>query len=182
MLTIPNFLSFLRFPLAILFIQGNITVRLVTILCAALTDFLDGYLARQYQQKTQFGTILDPLADKFFVASALSLFFVNGQISVIEVCAMLCRDFSVIIFGVYLVISGNFEKYHFRSIWSGKITTTLQLIALVALSLEVNVPSYLYSLFVLLGCAALIELYLSDHTFIPPELSKKNRAVAEKSR
>lgn len=173
MLTIPNFLSFLRFPLAILFIQGNTTLRVVSILLAALSDFLDGYLARQYQQKSQFGTILDPIADKFFVASALSLFFVKGQISILEVCAMLCRDFSVILFGLYLVITGYFEKYHFRSIWCGKITTTIQLGVLLALTLEISIPTYLYGLFVLLGCAALIELYLSDFTFIPPELSKK---------
>jgi len=179
MLTIPNFLSFLRFPLAILFIQGNLTVRIISIILAALSDFLDGYLARQFQQKTQFGTILDPLADKFFVVGAISLFFMSGQISVIEVCAMLCRDFSVLIFGFYLVVSGNFDKYHFRSIWCGKITTTLQLITLMGLTLEIAIPSYLYSIFVLLGCAALGELYLSDHTFIPPELSKKKSTVTK---
>ena len=160
MLTLPNFLSFLRFPLAILFIQGNATTKIISILLAALSDFLDGFLARHYQQKTQFGTVLDPLADKFFVISALSLFFMNEQISITEACAMLCRDFSVILFGFYLVLSGKFENYRFRSIWCGKITTTLQLIVLLGLTLEIMIPSYLYSLFVLLGGAALIELYL----------------------
>lgn len=175
MLTYPNILSILRFPLAILFLYDNMASRAVVIALAGLSDFLDGYLARRYNQTSRIGTVLDPIADKFFVLTALSTFLMNGQMSLFEASAMLCRDFSVIVFGFYLVLSGNFQKYHFRSIWSGKLTTTAQLLMLAALTFNLPVHSSLYSVFVFLGGTALIELYLSDHSFIPPELKRKKK-------
>lgn len=171
--TIPNLISLLRFPLALLFIPDNPTSRLVTILMIALTDFLDGFLARRLGQKSRIGTIIDPIADKFFVMVALSLFYSEGRISLIEISALLCRDFSVILFGIYLIYTRNFGKYHFRAIWCGKITTALQLTTLGVLTWHLAIPTYLYSFFVVLGLAALIELYLSDHSFIPSELRNR---------
>jgi CDP-diacylglycerol---glycerol-3-phosphate 3-phosphatidyltransferase len=176
MLTIPNILSILRFPLAILFIYDNMVVRALALALAALSDFLDGYIARRYNQTSRIGTVLDPIADKAFVVTALSMFLINGQISIFEACAMLCRDFSVIFFGFYLVLSGNFQKYHFRSIWSGKLTTTAQLLFLAGLTFQMPIHSSSYSVFIFLGGTALIELYLSDHSFIPPELKRNKKS------
>lgn len=112
MLTLPNILSILRLPLAVLFFKGNMAIRIVAIVCAGITDFLDGYIARRYNQSSRIGTVLDPISDKAFVITALSTFLLNGNISIYEASAMLCRDFSVIIFGFYLVLTGNFGKYH----------------------------------------------------------------------
>ncbi|MEM1283177.1 MAG: CDP-alcohol phosphatidyltransferase family protein [Chlamydiota bacterium] len=176
MLTFPNILSILRFPLAILFIYDSMATKVLAIALAGLSDFLDGYLARRYQQTSRIGTVLDPIADKFFVVTALSTFLLNGQMSIFEACAMLCRDFSVIVFGFYLLLSGNIYKYHFRSIWSGKLTTTAQLLMLTALTVKLPVQSSFYSIFVFLGGTALIELYLSDHSFIPPELKRNKKS------
>jgi CDP-diacylglycerol--glycerol-3-phosphate 3-phosphatidyltransferase len=173
MLTIPNCISLLRFPLAMLFVYENTILRAITIILVGFSDFADGYIARRYKQSSRVGTVLDPITDKFFVALALTVFYYEGHITAYEIIAMLCRDCSVILFGIYLILTNNFGKYHFRAIWCGKITTTLLLATLRALTFRVPIRSYLYGSFVILGFAALIELYLSDHTFIPPELRKE---------
>ena len=60
MLSLHNGLSFLRAPLAFLFLIENTTFRIVAILLAMLTDSIDGYLARRCKAVTRFGAILDP--------------------------------------------------------------------------------------------------------------------------
>ena len=59
-LTIPNLISLLRIPLAILFLKGGVLVRAVAIILAMLSDGLDGYYARRYSQCSKIGTLLDP--------------------------------------------------------------------------------------------------------------------------
>ncbi|MCB1112572.1 MAG: CDP-alcohol phosphatidyltransferase family protein [Chlamydiales bacterium] len=164
MITIPNILSFLRFPLALLFLWNDIKLRVIAIVIASLTDFLDGFLARRYAMRSRIGTILDPISDKFFVLFALGIFIGEGRISPFEATAMLCRDFAVIIFGIFLTARGQMATYQFRSIWCGKITTTLQLAVLLLLTFGFIIPTYIYSVFVVLGLAALGELYYVDHS------------------
>jgi len=170
---VPNLLSFLRLPMAILFLVPNIPFRLLIVSTAAATDFLDGYIARRYNLTTRFGTVLDPITDKTFVLVALTLFYMENRISMLEIGAMLCRDFAVCLFGSYLILSGQFTRYQFRSIWCGKITTTLQFLVLFILTLQTAIPFPFYGLFILLGVAALGELYMTNKTIIPPEMRKQ---------
>ena len=66
--TIPNWLSFIRIALipvfAVLFVQGHQLVAVIVMICAALTDLFDGKIARKFNQVSNLGTILDPIADK----------------------------------------------------------------------------------------------------------------------
>lgn len=66
--TIPNWLSFIRIALipvfAVLFIQGHQLVAVIVMICAALTDLFDGKIARKFNQVSNLGKILDPIADK----------------------------------------------------------------------------------------------------------------------
>ena len=164
MFTLPNILSFLRLPLAFLLLDESPMVRTVAIIGAGMTDFLDGRLARHFKQTSRFGTVLDPLTDKFFVMMALGIFIAEGRISFLEVGTMLSRDIAVGLFGLYLIITGNFGKYKIRSIWSGKVMTTLQFFVLLLLANQWVIPSPAYSAFLLLGIAALCELCLSKET------------------
>jgi cardiolipin synthase len=62
---------------------------------AALSDFLDGYLARMLDQGSALGRVLDPIADKLIVAAALVMLAVEGRAAVLAVVAILCRELLV---------------------------------------------------------------------------------------
>ena len=66
--TIPNWLSFIRIALipvfAVLFVQGHQLVAVIVMICAALTDLFDGKIARKFNQVSNLGKLLDPIADK----------------------------------------------------------------------------------------------------------------------
>ena len=66
--TIPNWRSFIRIALipvfAVLFVQGHQLVAVIVMICAALTDLFDGKIARKFNQVSNLGKILDPIADK----------------------------------------------------------------------------------------------------------------------
>lgn len=158
MLSISNALSLLRAPLALLFLVEKPSLRLVAILLAMLTDSVDGYLARRSRSVTQLGAILDPAMDKFFVFFALGALMLEGRLETWEACAMISRDFFLCLFAIYLGIAGRWQDYECQSIRWGKVTTALQFIVLIGLSLEIIFPRYAYALFIVFGCLAFIEL------------------------
>lgn len=160
MITLPTFITLLRFPLALAFFQENPAYRAAAIVLAMITDFLDGYLARRYKKISRIGTTVDPIADKVFVLCALAAMLQEGRLMPWEALTMLSRDFSVLAFGCYLSFKGTLAEYQFRSIWSGKIMTTLQFFVLMGLIFDMPIPSFIFFLFILIGCSALIELYL----------------------
>ena len=159
MLNLSNILSFSRAPLALLFLLESPTLRIIAIVLAMLTDSIDGYLARRTKTASQFGAILDPAMDKFFVTFALFAFLAEGRIETWQAFAMLARDFSLCLFGIYLTVSGYWQTFQFRAVRWGKITTALQFIILIALTLNVQIPWQLFGSFVVLGALAFIELY-----------------------
>ena len=116
MLNPPNSLSFLRAPLALLFIIDNTVMRVVIILLAMLTDCIDGYLARRYRYTSRFGAVLDPIMDKFFVYIALSVLVFENQMELWQAGTMLTRDCFLFIFMLYLGISGNWKVFQFLEI------------------------------------------------------------------
>lgn len=160
MMTIPNFLSFLRIPLAFAFLQDDLLLRILALLGAAFSDFLDGFLARRYNMRSRIGTTLDPMSDKFFVIFVLAILFREERLNLWEAASMLCRDFAVTLFGLYLILAREWDGYCFRAIWCGKIATTCQFAVLLMLTLHYPLPSETYAIFILLGGLALVELYL----------------------
>lgn len=163
MMTIPNWISFLRIPLAFVFLQQDIFYRMAAILLAMASDGLDGFLARRTKCCTRVGTTLDPMTDKFFVFFVLTVLIREQQLTLIQAGCMLCRDFAVILFGLYLILTREWDHYQFRAIWCGKLTTFLQFIVLVTLTLGLQIPEQLFALFIALGLLALGELYFVPH-------------------
>lgn len=109
----PNKLTILRvimipffvfFMLADMGNAGKYTA-LVLFIAASLTDTLDGYLARKYNQVTNFGKFMDPLADKLLVCSALICLMDVGKLPSWAVIVIISREF--IISGFRLVASDN---------------------------------------------------------------------------
>lgn len=164
MLNLPNLLSLFRIPLALAFLHDDVLWRLGVLFLALLTDGLDGFLARRQGQTSSFGTLLDPITDKFFVIFTLGILLSENTLPVWNVVAMLCRDISVAIFGVYLLLSSQLGAYRFRAIWSGKVTTVLQFAVLMGLTLHFPIRQEVFVSFFVLGVLALGELYFYKKT------------------
>ena len=96
---------------------------------ASLTDMLDGYIARKYNMITDFGKLMDPLADKLLVTAALVALVELGDIQSWMVIVILSREFTVSILRAVAASSG---KVIAASKW-GKAKTIVQMIAIIAI-------------------------------------------------
>ena len=157
-MNVPIFLSLLRGFAVLFFISDSVYWRTFAIAFAALTDFLDGYLARKLHQITPLGTVLDPLMDKLFVAAVLMVFWYEDKLQIWQIIVFLLRDISLVIFSIYLWITNRLNSWKIRSFWSGKIMTTLQFVALIILALGCAIPTILWAMLACCGIASLIEL------------------------
>lgn len=100
LVTLPNILTGLRFALIpvliVLFsVQQTVVVGLVTFcvfVFAALTDLVDGYLARRYQSESTLGKLMDPLADKVLVTTVLVMLIPMGRIPAWVCLLIICRE------------------------------------------------------------------------------------------
>ncbi|MDQ3137571.1 MAG: CDP-alcohol phosphatidyltransferase family protein [Gemmatimonadota bacterium] len=89
--TIADLLSAVRIPLAAAFPFASNDVRLVLLAAAAGTDVLDGRLARRLGS-SRIGAVIDPVADKLFMASAFGVVAVSGRLEWYEILGVLLRD------------------------------------------------------------------------------------------
>lgn len=164
MFTLPNVLTLLRLPLALLFLKQNITTRLLSIILAMISDGLDGFIARRFRLSSALGTLLDPIMDRFFVFFVIGVLLQEGTLTFWQVGTMLCRDIAVLLFGLYLVFNGKLTSYRFRAIWCGKVTTFFQFVVFIFLTLGFKIPYWVFAIFVFLGIMALVELYISRNS------------------
>jgi cardiolipin synthase (CMP-forming) len=136
-MTVPNLLTLTRIlltPLLIWFlVERRLNEALVVFSIAGMTDGLDGLVARLLQQKSRLGAILDPLADKFLLVSAMLILCRIGLIPVWLVIIAVARDV-VIVMGTALLLMLRYQV-EIRPTLLGKLTTLMQLLAvLLALS------------------------------------------------
>ncbi len=121
---------------------GNEIHRLLALLSFAITailDAVDGYIARRYNQKSELGAILDPLADKLLLVSAIVTLSFNrsphlGQIPLWLTGTIIGRDLLILI-GI-VVIRLTVSKVKVRPRLSGKIATVFQMIVVVWILLD----------------------------------------------
>jgi len=114
---------------------GNYIAAAIFII-AALSDFLDGYLARKNNLVTNFGKFMDPLADKLLVSGALICFVGYQLVPAWIVFAIIAREF--IISGFRLIASDN--GVVIAASWWGKIKTNVQMIMSVMLIINLDYP------------------------------------------
>ena len=139
-MNLPNKLTLARVimvPFFILaFLKGYYPVSLVLFCAASVTDYFDGKIARERNLVTNFGKIMDPLADKILVYSALCLFIESDLIRAWMLILILAREF--IIAGMRTVAAS--EGRVLAAGMSGKIKTVLQMFAVIAYLLALSVP------------------------------------------
>jgi CDP-diacylglycerol--glycerol-3-phosphate 3-phosphatidyltransferase len=108
--TKSNYISLLRILLAIPiiylldYIENDYVYRLYLVgicLFAFVTDFLDGYLARKYNEVSELGKVIDPLADKLLVAILIIKLYLIGEISTFYLLVILLRDVIIFIGGIF---------------------------------------------------------------------------------
>lgn len=93
---------------------------------ASVTDFFDGYIARELNQATMLGAIIDPLADKMLTLAALLGLMLVGQASIWAIYIIIIRE--LFISGLRVVAAT--EGFDVRASWSGKIKTVSQMLAI----------------------------------------------------
>ena len=98
---------------------------------ACLSDFADGYIARHYNQISDFGKFMDPLADKMLVLAAMCFFVERGQMPGWAVAIVLFREFAVS--GLRLIAVE--QQRVIAAAWSGKIKTAVTMFGLCAMLL-----------------------------------------------
>ena len=135
---IPFFIYFASQPMlsgdferAIVNFPTNTIIALVLFCVASFTDFLDGYVARKYNQVTDFGKFVDPLADKLLVTSALVLFVEQNAMAGWMVCVIIARE---LIITSLRVVAANKGRV-LAATWTGKVKTCVQIGGIIAIYL-----------------------------------------------
>ena len=110
----------------ILMLMGQQFAAFAVFVLASITDFVDGYIARKYNQVSDFGKFMDPLADKLLVISCMAIFCEWGRFPSWALMLVLTREFSVTGLRLVAVESGRV----IAAGWSGKIKTVSTMVAL----------------------------------------------------
>lgn len=128
-----NKLTLLRVAMIPLFLvilywgfPGSDYAALAVFILASLTDFADGYIARHYDQVTDFGKFMDPLADKVLVVTAMLWFVQCGRLPAWAVAIVIFREFAVS--GMRLIAAERGRVI--AAGWSGKVKTASTMVGL----------------------------------------------------
>ena len=132
---IPFFVFFLLSPYFPAY--GNY-IAVAIFIVASLTDMLDGKIARKYNLVTNFRKFMDPLADKLLVCSAMICLIELDRLAAWIVIVIIAREF--IISGFRLVASDNGVVIA-ASYW-GKFKTTFQMLMVIVLILDIQMPFF----------------------------------------
>lgn len=142
-LNIPNLLTWLRILLIPVFVavfylsDQTLSLHLKdafatgVFLLAALTDWLDGYLARKLNQTSAFGAFLDPVADKLMVAAALLILVKLGRADALIAFIIIGREITISALREWMAKVGASKSIAVSML--GKIKTTFQMLALLLL-------------------------------------------------
>ena len=152
-LMIPVFLVILYwgFP-------GSSYVALAVYIIACLTDLADGYIARHYNQVSDFGKFADPLADKCLVMAALCWLVESGEFYGWILAAVLLREFAVS--GLRMIASDKGRVI--AAGWSGKVKTASTMVCIVLMFLPI--PGWLNT--VCVAVIAITTLYSGVEYFV----------------
>ncbi len=142
--TIPNMLSLLRlvlaFPLAYLVLtHGPLRWVLALALLAIVTDWFDGQVARWSHTVSDWGKVLDPLADKVTAGLVSMALVVRGDLPLWFFVFVVVRDALIVLGGALLA---HRTRRVYMSLWSGKVAVTVLALTILAALLEADPPVF----------------------------------------
>ncbi len=156
--TLPNSISLSRLALALAFVLISGTwERVLIIVVAGITDFMDGWLARHEKAESETGALIDPLADRMFVFVAISVYLVEGRFTASQYFIFLARDIATAVGFLVAKIIPWLRPAVFRARMLGKIVTVLQLVALVAVLVTPGYTTPLVFGIGILSAAAIVD-------------------------
>ena len=125
---IPLFVAVLYLPEDWIAEKSRNVISMWIFIAAAVTDWLDGYLARRWNQTTSFGAFLDPVADKLMVAAALIVLTEFGRIYAIVALIIIGREITISALREWMAQIGQSKSVAVNM--AGKLKTVAQLIAI----------------------------------------------------
>jgi CDP-diacylglycerol--glycerol-3-phosphate 3-phosphatidyltransferase len=141
---------------------GNYKVVLIVLILAYITDAIDGFVARQFNQVSDWGKVFDPLGDKVLSASVSLLLLQKGILDLYFVVLVILRDFLISVFSVKKIKN---EKFVFRAVFVGKLLTFL-LAILYSLSVLNLMNSVSLSVVKILEIVCLIFVLISGTYYL----------------
>ena len=171
-MTVPNFLTWLRvaaiplilgvyqIPAAWLSIPEKNLLATALFVLSAITDWLDGWLARRWNQTSAFGAFLDPVADKLMVSAALLVLLELSRIGALVALIIIGREIAISALREWMARIGQSGKVAVN--WLGKVKTATQMVAIPFLLFDGRLfgllPTAVWGSW-LLGIAALLTLW-----------------------
>lgn len=148
-LTIPNLISIFRIlliiPMAIYVWQNKLINAIIVIIIAVASDFLDGIIARRFNQISEIGKILDPMADKLAIGTILIILYLKQQVPLWLVFIVVGRDVLIVLAALFLA-----QKYKLvtSSNFIGKMTANVLAIMIICYIFNIEI---LQKIFMSLG-------------------------------
>ena len=190
---IPNILTIIRFlliPIILIYIfTGNYILALIVFTISALTDIADGFIARKFNLISNFGKLMDPLADKLTQIATLTSLVVVHIIPLWILVIVISKEF-IMICGASFLYGKDVVVY---SKWYGKLSTVLLYIAIVSslltkqfalIGIWENIDLALFTLAIIMTLFALV-MYIKDlykKGFIDKQDLKKEVTVDKKEK
>lgn len=147
---IPNLLSIIRiglvYPILINIYLSNFELSIIFFIIAAITDALDGFLARKMNWQTYLGTLLDPVADKLLLSGTIFILWLNQLIPFYIFVIFISRDIAILL-GAAIQMTLNESDTPLPNLL-GKLTTSLQVIYIATIFLK-EIFNIKFSLYVL---------------------------------
>jgi len=169
-MNVPNKITILRIiliPVFIILLYVDIEyieyVAALVFIILALTDALDGYIARKRKEITKFGKLADPLADKLLISAAL-IFLIGRGVQAWMAFLIIAREFAVT--GLRLVLSDKVTIH--ASKW-GKIKTISQIVAIVAVIIHFPYSWWFMLIAVVLTLVSGVDYFVKAREFLKEE-------------
>jgi len=162
---IPNLLSIIRiglvYPILNNIYLSNFQLSIVFFIIAAITDALDGFLARKMNWQTYLGTLLDPIADKLLLSGTIFILWLNQLIPFYIFIIFIGRDVAILL-GAAIQMTLNESDTPLPNLL-GKITTSLQIIYIATIFLkeifDIKFGLYLLDIFIIFVTVLSLVVY-----------------------
>lgn len=156
--SIPNLLSYLRLILIPVIIwayceKGNGLLTVAFVALSGLTDVLDGKIARRFNMVTDFGKVIDPIADKLTQAALLYCLMTKYELMIPAFIILVAKE---IFMAVTALLEVKYSKQINSALWYGKACTTILYIVMLILLFFTDIPLAAANILIVISIAAMI--------------------------